>query len=75
MMKKTLCLILVLVFLFLVGCKDNSLPVDEVIAETDSHIVFRSGKDCFLRFYDEYSKSYPEYGSGRMCCPGCRSPS
>lgn len=54
MMKKTICIFLILGFLFLTGCKDNSLPMDEVIAETDSHMVFRSGEDYYIEFYDEH---------------------
>lgn len=58
MMKKTICLVLVLAFALLTGCKDtdetsvdiSSLHVDVTLAETDTHVVFRSGEDYYLRF-------------------------
>ena len=50
--KQIICIFLALTFALLVGCKDNSLPVDKVVAETDGHILFYSGEDCYLKFFD-----------------------
>lgn len=56
MKRKIVCIILVFVFLFLTGCKDNSLPVDRIVAETDEHRVFYSGDKCYIEFFEEYKK-------------------
>lgn len=59
--KRIICIFLALTFALLMGCKDNYLPVDKVVAETDEHILFYSGEDCFLKFYDP---GYEPYGCG-----------
>ncbi|MBO7216852.1 MAG: hypothetical protein J6V84_07660 [Clostridia bacterium] len=64
--KRTICIFLALTFALLVGCKDISLsavslPVDKVVAETDGHILFYSGEDCYLKFFDP---GYEPYGCG-----------
>ena len=66
MTQRILFFVLTFVIVFLTGCKDNSLPVDKIIAETEEHIVFRSGEDYFLRFNDKYSKAYSGFGSGAI---------
>ncbi|MBR4852023.1 MAG: hypothetical protein IKV01_00310 [Clostridia bacterium] len=64
--KRIICIFLALTFALLVGCKDNSLsavslPVDKVVAETDGHILFYSGEDCYLKFFDP---GHEPYGCG-----------
>ena len=48
--KSIICAILasVLILLMLVGCKDNSLPVDEVIADGETYDIVRSGDDYYI---------------------------
>ena len=51
--KRIICIFLALTFALLVGCKDNSLPVDKVVAETSEHRVFRSGDNVYFEFLKE----------------------
>lgn len=51
--KRIICIFLALTFALLVGCKDNSLPVDKVVAETDTHRVFYSNEKCYIEFFED----------------------
>ena len=53
--KRIFCIFLatVSILLLLVGCKDNSLPVDRVVAETDTHRVFYSNEKCYIEFFEK----------------------
>ena len=51
--KRIICIFLALTFALLVGCKDNSLPVDRVVAETDTHRVFYSNEKCYIEFFED----------------------
>lgn len=57
--KRIICIFLALTFALLVGCKDNSLPVDEVIAKTDEHRVFRSGDNVYFEFLKDPDSESP----------------
>lgn len=59
--KRTICIFLALTFALLAGCKDNSLPVDRVVAETDTHRVFYSNEKCYIEFYEnlDYQNDSP----------------
>ena len=56
MTKKLVFIVLTFVLVFLTGCKDNSLPVDKIIAETEEHRVFYSGDKCYMEFFEEYKQ-------------------
>lgn len=56
--KRIICIFLALTFALLVGCKDNSLsavslPVDRVVAETDTHRVFYLNEKCYIEFFED----------------------
>ena len=53
--KRIFCIFLATAFilLLLAGCKDNSLPVDRVVAETDTHRVFYSNEKCYIEFFED----------------------
>ncbi len=51
--KQMICIFLALTFALLVGCKDNSLPVDEVIAESELYDVVRSDMDYYILNHNE----------------------
>ncbi len=55
--KRIICIFLALTFALLVGCKDNSLPVDRVVAETDTHRVFYSNEKCYIEFFEDLKYS------------------
>ena len=57
--KRIICIFLaaVSILLLLVGCKDNSLPVDRVVAETDTHRVFYSNEKCYIEFFEDLKYS------------------
>ena len=55
--KRIFCIFLALLFALLVGCKDNSLPVDRVVAETDTHRVFYSNGKCYIEFFEDLKYS------------------
>ena len=57
--KRIICIFLALTFALLVGCKDNSLPVDEIIAKTDEHRVFRSGDNVYFEFLKDPDSESP----------------
>ena len=65
--KRIICIFLALTFALLVGCKDNSLPVDRVVAETDTHRVFYSNEKCYIEFFEDldYQNDSPIMASVR----------
>lgn len=62
--RRITCIFLATAFvlLLLAGCKDTSLPVDEVIAETSEHRVFRSGDDVYIEFLKDYESGDSDSG-------------
>lgn len=65
--KRIICIFLALIFALLAGCKDNSLPVDRVVAETDTHRVFYSNEKCYIEFFEDldYQNDSPIMASVR----------
>lgn len=61
-MKKArfLSALLALVFtaLSFSGCHQPTLDADEIIAKTDSHVVYRSGDFCYMEFFEDYTEHY-----------------
>ena len=60
--KRIICIFLALTFALLVGCKDNSLPVDEVIAESELYDVVRSDMDYYILNHNEQKNNDSSIG-------------
>ena len=51
--KKFICIVMFFVVLSFSSCHQPTLEADEIIAKTNSHIVYRVGNACYMEFFDK----------------------